>query len=127
MLKYITQRIKSFKYAIRGLSFLWAEANFKIHVVSLILVIILAIFFDVSSSEWMWIVVSSTLVLITEAINTVIEKTLDFIQTKHDIRIGRLKDMSAAFVLIAALNAIIVAIIIFMPKIIEAVEEISSI
>lgn len=127
MLKYLRQRIQSFKYAFRGLVFLWTEANFRIHVFSLIAVLFVGFAFDISVFEWMWILFSSALVLITEAINTVLEKTLDYIQPEQDTRVGRLKDMSAAFVLMAALNSIIVGIIIFSPKIIELVKACRSI
>ena len=106
----------SFGFAIKGLTLLWKEANFRIHIIAFLLAVSLSLYLEISSVEWMLIITSSALVLVSEAINTAIEKTLDFISTEQNPKIAYIKDISAAFVLIAAIAAVIVGGVVFIPK-----------
>jgi len=115
---YLKGRIKSFKYALTGLKLLLKELNFQIHLVAFVLIIILSIYLKISSYEWLFVLLSSFFVLICEAINTAIEKIMDFTSLEKDKRIADIKDISAAFVLLSAINAVIVGAFIFVPKII---------
>ncbi len=120
MLKsFLRLRYKSFGFAIKGFKYLWKEDNFKIHILALVLLISLSIFFEISRTEWLFVILASTLVILSEAVNTAIEKTLDFIKNEQDQRIGAIKDMSAAFVLIAAISALAIGLIIFLPKLLN--------
>ncbi len=114
---FLNNRYRSFGYAFNGFRFLWKEDHFKLHLLALVLVISMAVYFQISSIEWLFVVLASALVLISEAVNTAIEKTLDFIKMEQDKKIGAIKDMSAAFVLLSAFSAVIVGAIIFIPKI----------
>jgi len=113
---YIKSRINSFKFAFKGLRLLWREANFRIHCIVFILVLAVSFYLEITKVEWMFVLLSSTLVFVSEAINTAVEKTLDFIKTEQDKRIEVIKDISAGFVLIAAINAVVVGVIVFLPK-----------
>lgn len=73
-------------------------------------------------TEWFFVLSAGFLVLICEAINTVIEKAMDRITETYDIKIKDIKDMSAGFVLLAAIYAVIVGSIVFIPKIIEVLK-----
>jgi diacylglycerol kinase len=55
-------------------------------------------------------------VLILEAINTVIETVCDLVSPSYHPLVKRAKDISAAAVLIAALSAIAVAAVLFLPR-----------
>jgi len=57
-------------------------------------------------------------VLTAEIINTAIENIADFLTIENNNKIKTIKDLSAAAVLISALTALIIALIIFLPKII---------
>ena len=57
------------------------------------------------------------LVISMELINTAIENMADFISPEHDRRIGKIKDLAAAAVLFSALMALVVGLIIFLPKV----------
>ena len=116
MKHYLKGRIKSFGFAFTGFKYLFLEANFRIHIVAFILVVALSFYLNISSLEWLFVLSSSALVLISEAINTAIEKTLDYISTDKNVSIGKIKDISASFVLISALYATAVGAIIFIPK-----------
>ena len=113
-------RLKSFVFAWRGIiDFFKKEHNAQIHLTITVLVIILSVFLRVNKSETIAIVFSIALVWITEMVNTAIEKTMDFISLKRQPQIRVIKDLSAGAVLIAAIAAVIVGCIIFIPKIIS--------
>ena len=56
-------------------------------------------------------------VLITELINSLIERVIDYIKPELHPKAKIIKDISAAVVLVAAITSIIVGLIIFIPKI----------
>jgi diacylglycerol kinase len=51
-----------------------------------------------------------------ELVNSAIERLADKISPEHDPLIGKIKDISAAAVLITAIAAVIVGLIILVPK-----------
>ena len=115
----ITGRLRSLGYALRGLvSVFRSEHNMWLHLLATILVTGLCFGFPVSLVELMLIVIVTGLVWAAEIFNTVIEKVMDFISPAKDERIKRIKDMSAAAVLVSALVALITGCIVFIPKMI---------
>ena len=72
---------------------------------------------DISSFEWLIILLLFALVISLELINTAIERLSDVVQPEIDNRIGIIKDISAAAVLWTSLMALIAGILIFIPKI----------
>ena len=67
----IKQRILSFGYAFNGLKILFVkEHNARIHLLAAIIAIIAGFFFNISHTEWMFIIVIIALVFITEIINS---------------------------------------------------------
>lgn len=119
MTNYLKGRVSSFKFAIKGIRLLWREPNFRIHVIVFLIVLIFSFYLKITNLEWIVVILSSSFVLVSEAINTAIEKTLDFLTLEKDNTIEKIKDISAGFVLISAINAVIVGGIIFIPKIIN--------
>ena len=108
-----------FKHAGDGL--LWAirtQPNYRIHLILSIATIILGVLFDISVPEWILLVLLITVGLVLEAINTAIEYTNNAITSewKHEIKIA--KDVSAAAMLTYAIGVTIIALIIFVPKLI---------
>lgn len=73
-------------------------------------------FMEISSLEWMFQWLAIGLVLVAESLNTAIEKLLDFIHPAYNKRIGFIKDISAGAATFAAIIAIFIGIIIYMPK-----------
>lgn len=107
-----------FKYAFEGLLFLIRrDRNFKLHLIFLVLAIITGFFFQISAFEWIAILICSALVLCLEGANSVIERIADFVHAEKHPEIKIIKDVAAGTVLLAALFSIIVACIIFIPKI----------
>lgn len=105
-----------FKNAIRGMLLLLVDHSVLIQCGITIVVIAFFSFFDLEVWEWIAIILCCAIVIVLEMVNTVIERTLDFIEPNKDKRIGDLKDMSAGVVLIASLFACVVGIIILGGK-----------
>ena len=117
----ITGRLNSFKYAFKGiLWFLKYEHNSRIHLLSALIAIGLGFYFEISALEWIFIICVIAMVFISELFNTAIEHIANFISPEFSLKIGLIKDISSAAVLIAALTSILVALVIFIPYIIES-------
>lgn len=118
-MSYIKERIQSFKHALRGIQALFrGTPNARVQLVAAVIAIILGGVFHISSGEWLAIAIVIGLVLAMEAINTALEILADY-ASKQEIypAIRNAKDIAAAGVLIAALIAVAVGAIIFLPKI----------
>ncbi len=118
---YFKKRKESFGHAFRGVKTLFEETpNARIHLVMAILAVALGFIFHISSGEWLAVIIVIGLVLALEAMNTAIETLADFACDKkiHPL-IKIVKDVSATGVLLAAIAALVVGIIVFLPKIIE--------
>jgi diacylglycerol kinase len=110
----LMQQIRAFGYAINGIGlFFWKERHAKIHAVASFFIIALSYYFSITSSEWLWVLLCINLVIVTEMINTAIERLCNKLSTEIDLDIKIIKDVSAGFVLISSLFAVAVAAIIF--------------
>lgn len=111
--------IKSFSYAFNGLKILFKEElNAKVHFVIAVAIIFCGFAFKISGTEWIAIIFAIGLVLSLELINTAIEQIANFISPEKHEKIKRIKDLAAASVVIGVIAAVIVGLIIFLPKII---------
>lgn len=115
--KGINRLFKSFKYAYEGLKYAFKyEQNILVHFLATILVIIAGIFFKISITEWLILTLIVGLVIATELMNTSIEATIDLV-TKEVHPLAKVaKDTAAAAVLIFGITALIIGLIIFVPK-----------
>jgi len=105
---------KSFGYALTGLKVAWKEElNFKIEIVSAILVTALSYALKISMLEYAVVILTIGFVLATETLNTSLEELCDKFQPTHDPHIAKIKDLAAAAVLLAAITALAVSITIF--------------
>jgi diacylglycerol kinase len=118
-MKHILKRHTiSFRNAYAGL--IWAlrtQPNYRIHLGLSLLAIIGGIYYQLSYIEWLIVSMLVTIGLVIETINTALEVTTDAIdiRQREDIKIA--KDVSAATMLIFAIGSLIIASIIFLPKI----------
>ncbi len=107
---------RSLVYALNGLlELIRYESNFQLHVAAFIGVLALSVFFGISSMEWVVIFLISALVMGLEAINTAIEQLCDLYSTEANMRIKKIKDIAAGAVLIAAVFALCIAVVVFLP------------
>ena len=112
--------LKSQRHAIEGiLSIVKNERNFRIQLVVAMLVVLISFLLKISHSDWIAVGFLITLVLISEAFNSVIEALCDTISHEYRVNIQYAKDVSAGAVLVSAILSVILGLIIFMPYIIE--------
>ena len=84
---------------------------------SLAVILIIAGFvFDIERWEWAAQILAFGLVLGIESLNTAVEKIADFIHPEFHDRIGFIKDIAAGAVMFAALAAIAIGLLIYVPK-----------
>jgi diacylglycerol kinase len=109
---------ESFKLAAEGLKFIIVtERNMRVHLIFAGIALVSSYIFKVSEVEFIFVVFSIALVLIAEAANTAFELLLDFVHgNKFHPDVKLLKDIAAGGVFIAALTAVIIGSVIFVPK-----------
>ncbi len=123
--KQINEFRASFGNAFTGFgSALKAERNLKIHSIVGTLVIIAGFVFRISPLEWCVILLTITMVVVSELLNTAVEITVDLVTPHMNEAARKAKDISASAVLAAALCSVIVGLIIFLPKVIPFMQDI---
>ena len=111
-------RIRSFRYAFQGIRILIAgEHNAWIHCFAALCVIVCGFCFEISTTEWIAVVIAIGMVLSAEAFNSAIEALADRVDSEYNEAIKRTKDLAAGGVLLVAITAAIIGGIIFFPKI----------
>lgn len=116
---------KSMKYAMRGLKMIIKnERNFRIQLVMGIIFIIVGIVFQFEHSEWIATCFFVTLVLISEAFNSVIEAICDCISMEYRDTIKYAKDVSAGAVLLSSLAAVFGGLVIMYPHLLPIAQQI---
>lgn len=111
------KRLLSFKYAGQGIWTLFStQPNARIHLFILVMVVAAGFWFSISTMEWLILVLTFGIVLIAEGFNTALEFLTDLVSPDPHPLAGKAKDVAAGAVLIAALTAVIVGMIIFIPK-----------
>lgn len=115
---FFTGRLKSIGYAIKGAwRLLSTEHSVMVQASIGIIMTFAGFWFEISRTEWMLQILAIGLVLAVEGLNTAIEKIADFIHPEFNPKIGFIKDISAGAVLFAALAAIAVGALIYLPRI----------
>lgn len=113
--KTITKSYKSFGYVANGLKAVWTEQFFfKIEIFCAILVIVTAFYFNASFEEWVFSIISISMVLTAEIINTAIEELCNKIEPNQHPHIGKIKDISVTFVLVTMIAAFTITVLIFI-------------
>jgi diacylglycerol kinase len=113
----IGSRIKSFKYAFEGIFLLLkTQHNAWIHFISTIAVVLTGLLFKLSTTEWCLIILSIIIVWMSEALNTACEFLADVTSPEFHPLIKKSKDVAAGAVLITAIGAVVIGLLIFLPK-----------
>ncbi len=111
--------IKTFQYALSGIKWvLLHEKNFKVHLSAAFFAVILGFLLKITAMEWSLLSFAIFLVLSLEMFNTSLEKAIDLITGKQHPLAKIAKDAAAGAVFLAAVNAVIIGIVIFAKKII---------
>lgn len=114
---YLGKRLKGCGYAFKGaLLLLRHEASIQVQAAIAIIMIFAGFYFEISSTEWILQTLSIGLVMSMEGMNTAAEEIADFVHPDFHNKIGFIKDVAAGAVFFAAVTAIIVGCIIYIPK-----------
>ena len=114
---FLIGRLKSLKFAVRGAWLLITTEHSIMAQFSLgILITILGFFMNISVNEWMFQSLAIGMVLVAESLNTGIEKLCDFVHPDFHKKIGFIKDISAGAATFAAIIAVVIGMIIYLPK-----------
>jgi diacylglycerol kinase len=109
--------LRGFVYAFNGLKYAAnSQLNFRVHIGLTVFAIGMGLFLRISAAEWCWISLCIGLVLVIELMNTALEILTDLVTPEYNEKAGHLKDISAGAVLVAAIFALVVGLIIFLPK-----------
>lgn len=115
---FIKGRLRSIKFALKGMWLLLStEDSIKVQFSIGLIAVFFGFYFDISAYEWMFQLIVIALVLVAEAMNTAVEKMADFVHEDYHEKIGFIKDIAAGAPSFAAIFALIVAGIIYLPKI----------
>ncbi|MCI8481764.1 MAG: phosphatase PAP2 family protein [Clostridia bacterium] len=104
------------------------QSNIKKQLIIAVAVMLISLFFDLSKAEFLCLMFTVILIIIAEMINTAIETVVDLYTDLYHPKAKIAKDVGAGAVVIAAINAVIVAYFLFFEKIstigLKLVEEI---
>ncbi|MBU3659113.1 MAG: diacylglycerol kinase family protein [Flavobacteriales bacterium] len=107
-----------FVYAFQGFAILVkSERNFKFHLFAFLCITIAGFYFQIEKTEWLAVLIISSVILTAEALNSAIEKLCNHVQPEIHPAIKSVKDIAAASVLISSIIAVLIACIIFLPRI----------
>ncbi|HMI07881.1 MAG TPA: diacylglycerol kinase family protein [Flavobacterium sp.] len=114
---FFTGRWKSMGFAFKGaVKLITTEHSVMVQFSIAILMVVAGFYFHISATEWMLQTLAIGLVLAIEGLNTAVEKIADFIHPNYHERIGFIKDIAAGSVFFAALTAIAIGLLIYVPK-----------
>lgn len=107
-----------FKYSFQGMVYCFThETSFIFETIAMIMVVVGGIIFKISFMEWIFSVLSLLLVMEVEFLNTAIEATVDMVTDKFHPLAKIAKDCGSAATCMASFMALIVNLIIFVPKV----------
>jgi diacylglycerol kinase len=104
--------IKSFSYALKGITSALKQRNMKIILCCAILTVIAAILLKINSNDWCILLICIGVVVSLEMMNCAIEGIVDLVHPQYGEKAGRIKDISAGAVLMASIISFIIGIII---------------
>jgi diacylglycerol kinase (ATP) len=109
--------IDSFNYAFEGIiHVLRTQRNLRIHFFAAAAVLVAALYLNVSKIELIALLLAIAFVLIAEMLNSAIEGAIDVSTTSFDPNAKLAKDVAAGAVLIATINALAIAYLVFAGK-----------
>jgi len=93
------------------------QLNFRVQLILAVITVSLGSWLRLRKWEWAAVILCIGIVLAAEAMNTALEEITNVIYPEYDLRAAKIKDLGAAAVLIVCLAAVVLALLIFLPKI----------
>ena len=109
----------STKYSLEGLKYAFLnEKSLTLYTVLSFIAIIIAFLLKISTNQWICLLLSLGVVLTIELINTAIEATVDMVTVEYNPLAKVAKDCGSAATFVSTVIAVVVALVIFVPKVI---------
>jgi len=96
-----------------------AEYNARVHALATVIAVSAGFILGIDRLEWVALVLTIAAVWSLEAVNTAIEAVCDLVSPEQHPLVKKAKDVAAGAVLVAALAALVVAGLIFIPRVIS--------
>ena len=110
----MNQFINNIGFAWKGIKKAFSEQrNLRFHFSAALAVVAAGFYFEITAEEWMALVLTIGLVVTLELLNTAVEGLVDLVSPQHQPLAGKIKDIAAGAVLIAAITSIIIGFLIF--------------
>lgn len=114
----LADRWRSFGFAFAGVgTLLRTQHNAWIHAAATVGVVAAGFYFEISHGAWCALILAIVMVWVAEAFNTAIEFLADAVSPGFHPLIKQAKDAAAAAVLLAAIGAVILGLLVFVPPI----------
>lgn len=114
---FFSGRLKSVAFAVKGaVKLVTTEHSVMVQFSIGILMTLAGFYCNITRTEWLFQTLAIGFVMSIEGLNTAVEKIADFIHPNYHERIGFIKDIAAGAVLFAAITAIAIGLIIYVPK-----------
>ena len=109
--------LESFNYAIEGIIYvLKTQRNMRIHFIVAATIILLGLILGISRLEWIIILLTISIVVVAEMVNTAIELSMDLKSDSYHPLARLAKDVAAGGVLISSLISVVVGYLIFFDR-----------
>jgi len=111
---------KSLKSAFRGIVYAFnTESHLRFHFLAALAVLTAGFLLNITGIQWLFIIYAVGSVIVAELLNTALENTVDLIKAEFHPLAGKAKDIAAGAVLVAAVQAVLIGLIVFGPYIIK--------
>jgi len=114
---FLGKRLLGCKYALNGAwKLIKNEPSIQVQTIIAVGITIAGFIFNISATEWMFQIFAIGLVLASEGLNTATEEIANFVHPDFHDKIGYIKDIAAGAVFFAAITAVVISCIIYLPK-----------
>lgn len=110
---------RSFLYAFRGLRRAASQRNPRIEAAIAVAVITLGLWLRLDAGRWAVLALTMALVLSLEVMNSAVEGLVDLASPAWNDKAGRVKDLAAGAVLLAAIASVIVGLLVLGPPLVH--------
>lgn len=108
---------RSLQCALAGVAYvLRTQANMRFHFLAAGAVLLAALALGVTAGDFALLFFAIFLVLTAEMFNTALEKVVDLVTAEYHPLARAAKDAAAGAVLLAALNSVLIGLLVFLPR-----------
>lgn len=109
--------VHSFVHATRGLKTVFrSEQNFRVQIFAAAIAVVAGFLLKLRAAEMIVILLVSMSVLVLELLNSATERLVDVVEPRLHHAARDIKDVMAAAVLVSSIVSLVIAGIIFIPK-----------